>query len=301
MRHALFLGLLISSSLLASTLQHAPASQYLQEEVDRAMASRPGAFVVVDVVGGTILAAHGLKLASSRLESPGSTVKPFVLVALLDSSKLDPKQKLICRRPLRIGNVQMDCTHPAQIAELDAADAIAYSCNSYVSQVAARLSNSELVELLRRAGFDSPTKLVAHEASGRITLPSGLEDLQLEALGDRGIEVTPLELLQAYRKLAIRKRDGEIGADAPVFLGLEHSVAFGMAHAANVEGMTMAGKTGTAPARNARYTHGFFAGYAPAEKPEIAFVVFLEQGRGADAAATGQPVFEAYAKHRITK
>ncbi len=298
MRLALFLAPFICAALPASQAPPATPSAYLQKEVDRAMAAHPGTFVIVDVFTGGVLASHNLQIASSHLESPGSTLKPFVLMALLESGKLDPKQKIVCRRPLRMGDVRMDCTHPVQIAELDAADAIAYSCNSYVSQVAARLSNSELVELLRHAGFDSPTKLAAHEASGRITLPSSLEDLQLEALGYRGIEVTPLELLQAYRKLAIRKRDGELGADTPVFLGLEHSVAFGMAHAANVEGMTMAGKTGTAPARNARYTHGFFAGYAPAEKPEVAFVVFLQQGRGADAAAVGQPVFEAYAKHR---
>lgn len=300
MRLALFLALLIGASLPASQLDSPPAA-YLQKEVDRAMSSRPGAFVIVDISTGRILASHNLQVAASRLESPGSTLKPFVLMALLESGKLDPKQKLICRRPLRIGSVRMDCTHPVQIAELDAADAIAYSCNSYVSQVAKRLSNSELVELFQRAGFDSPTKLVAHEANGRITLQSGLEDLQLEALGNRGIEVTPLELLQAYRKLAIRKRDGAIGADTPVFLGLENSVAFGMARSAHVDGMTIAGKTGTAPARNARYSHGLFAGYAPAEKPEIALVVFLEQGRGADAAAAAQPALEAYAKHRITK
>ncbi len=298
MRFALFLGLAISGSLLASKPPQATASPDLQAEVDRAMASRPGSFVVVDVVSGTILAAHNLKLAASRLESPGSTVKPFVLMALLDSGKLDAKQRLICRRPLKIGDTQMDCTHPVQIAELDATDAIAYSCNSYVSEVAARLTNTELVELLRRTGFDSPTKLVAHEASGRIALPSGTENLRLEALGYRGVEVTPLELLQAYRKLAIRKRSEEIGVDAPVFLGLENSIAFGMAHAAAVDGMNIAGKTGTAPSRNARYSHGFFSGYAPAEKPEIALVVFLEQGRGADAAAVAQPVFSVFAKHR---
>jgi cell division protein FtsI/penicillin-binding protein 2 len=270
----------------------------LQREVDSAMGKLPGAFVVVDVTSRTILCTHGMDLASLRLEAPGSTLKPFLLMGLLETGKLDPKQQFICRRPLKIGSAQLDCTHPAEVRQLDAAEAIAYSCNSYVAQVASRLSGTELVELLRRAGLDAPSGLVAQEAHGRIALPLNLEELQLEALGYRGVAVTPLELLEAYRKLALRIRQNDLGVDAPVFRGLEDSVAFGMAHAAWVDGMNVAGKTGTSVARNTQQTHGFFVGYAPAEKPEIAVVVFLAQGRGLDAAAIAQPVFSAFAKSR---
>jgi len=275
-----------------------PAASKLQREVDRAMGKLPGAFVVVDVTTRTVLAAHGMDLASLRLEAPGSTLKPFLLMALLETGKLDPKEQFICRRPLKIGSAQLDCTHPAEVRQLDAAEAIAYSCNSYVAQVVSRLNGAELVELLRRAGFDTPSGIVTEEGRGRIGLPSNLEELQLEALGYRGIAVTPLELLEAYRKLALRKRQNVLGVDAPVFSGLEDSVAFGMAHAAYVSGMNIAGKTGTSVASNTQQTHGFFAGYAPAEKPEIAVVVFLAQGRGLDAAAVAQPVFVAFAKIR---
>jgi cell division protein FtsI/penicillin-binding protein 2 len=270
----------------------------LQREVDDAMRKLPGAFIVVDITSRTMLAAHGMDMASLRLEAPGSTLKPFLLMALLETGKLDPKQQFICRRPLKIGRAQLDCTHPAEVRQLDAAEAIAYSCNSYVAQVASRLNGTELVELLRRAGFDTPSGLVAQEAHGRIALPANLEELQLEALGYRGIAVTPLELLEAYRKLALRIRQNDLGADAPVFEGLEGAVAFGMAHAAWVDGMNVAGKTGTSVAHNTQQTHGFFVGYAPAEKPEIAVVVFLAQGRGLDAAAIAQPVLSAFAKSR---
>jgi cell division protein FtsI/penicillin-binding protein 2 len=274
----------------------AGSASKLQREVDRAMGKLPGAIVVVDVTTRTVLAAHGMDLASSRLEAPGSTLKPFLLMALLETHRLEPKQQLICRRPLKIGSARLDCTHPAEVAQLDAAEAIAYSCNSYVAQVASRLNRIELVALLRRAGFDTPSGLIREEARGRIALPSNLEDLQLEALGYRGIVVTPLELLEAYRKLALRKRQNDLGVDAPVFKGLEDSVTFGMAHAAFVDGMNVVGKTGTSVARSTQQTHGFFVGYAPAEKPEIAVVVFLPQGRGIDAAAVARPVFSTFAK-----
>ncbi len=265
------------------------------------MEGRVGALVVADVGTGEILAAHELGLAARRLERPGSTLKPFVLMALLESGKLNASQRLQCRRPLRIAGVRMDCTHPDSVADLNAEEAIAYSCNSYFAEAATRLSSTELTQVLRRAGFDSPSGLAKEEASGHIETPRDRSMLQLEALGDRGIEVTSLELLGAYRKLALQKRNGIAAeVDGPMFAGLEQSVAYGMAHAANVDGMKIAGKTGTAASRETARTHGFFAGYAPAEKPEVVVVVYLEQGRGGDAASAAQSVFAEFAKDRRT-
>jgi cell division protein FtsI/penicillin-binding protein 2 len=219
-------------------------------------------------------------------------------MALLESGKIDASERLLCRRPLRIGGVRMDCAHPVSVVDLDAEEAIAYSCNSYFAEAAARLSAGELVGVLRRAGLDSPSGFMKDEASGKIEMPRDREMLQLEALGDRGIEVTALELLEAYRVLALRKRNGlrDMDADAAAFAGLEESVTFGMAHAANVDGVKVAGKTGTAASRESARTHGFFVGYAPAEKPEIVVVIYLEQGNGGDAAGVARGIFAAAAK-----
>lgn len=279
-------------------LSPAIEAQSLQQAVDRTMAGKSGAFVVVGIDSGAILAEHRLDLAARTLERPGSTLKPFVLMELLESHRLDANRKLVCRRVLRIGSAQMDCTHPASVTELNTADAIAYSCNSYVAEVSLQLSAGELVQLLRRAGFDSRTGLASDEAVGRIDRPRNPEELQLEALGSRGIEVTPLELLQAFRKLALQQRSRNLGLDEPIFLGLRQSIAFGMAHAAQVDALEAAGKTGTAGSEESAQTHGLFVGYAPAENPEIALVVFLERGRGMDAAALAQPVFAEFAREK---
>jgi cell division protein FtsI/penicillin-binding protein 2 len=273
----------------------------LQKSVDRAMENHPGTFVVVDVSSGKILASNNLHLAATTLQTPGSTLKPFVLMTLLDLHRVDPSQKLLCKHKLQIGSERMDCTHPISISELNADDAIAYSCNSYFAQVSIRLTSAELVQAFRRAGFDSPSSLVDNDATGNIRIPSNPDQIQLEALGDQGIEVTPLELLAAYRKLALRKRNGDIEKYAPIFDGLQHSVDYGMAHAGKVDDMNVAGKTGTAASRNNPRTHGFFVGYAPAEKPGIAVVVFVQQGRGLDAAALAQIVFKEYAQESQAK
>jgi cell division protein FtsI/penicillin-binding protein 2 len=291
--------LLAGDSLAGLASENTGDREKLQQAVERAMEGRTGAAVVADVSTGQILAAQGLDLAARRLERPGSTVKPFVLKDLLESGKLNASQRLQCRRPLWIAGVRMDCTHPDSVADLNAEEAIAYSCNSYFADAATRLSSKELTQALRRAGFDSPTGLAKEEASGRIEIPRDRSMLQLEALGDRGIEVTSLELLRAYRRLALQKRNGIAAeVDGPVFAGLEQSVAYGMAHAANVDGMSIAGKTGTAASRESAKTHGFFLGYAPADKPEIVVVVYLEQGRGGDAAGLAHSVFAEFAKNR---
>jgi cell division protein FtsI/penicillin-binding protein 2 len=58
----------------------------------------------------------------------------------------------------------------------------------------------------------------------------------------------------------------------------------------------VAGKTGTAPAEQGQWTHAWFAGFAPAGKPEIVLVVFLEKGRGgSDAAEVAREIFAAFA------
>ena len=49
--------------------------------------------------------------------------------------------------------------------------------------------------------------------------------------------------------------------------------------------VTIAGKTGTAEIGGGRPDHAWFAGYVPADRPQVAFVVVLEQaGSGGKAA-----------------
>ena len=275
---------------------HATLGQELQRAADGA---GDAAIVIVDVASAKVLAARNMEIAAGRVARPGSTLKPFVLLELLDTGKLDAETRLFCKRPLRIGTKRMDCTHPVQISTLDAADAIAYSCNAYVSEVATRLTMGELVQTLRRAGLDSPSGLARDESTGRVTRPSSVAELQLEALGDWGIESTPLELLAAYRRLALRARAGNLGAAAAVFEGLEGSVLYGMADAAHVQGLRIAGKTGTAASATSAQTHGIFVGFAPADQPQIVLVVYIDHGRGMDAATLAQPILAAFARSTV--
>jgi cell division protein FtsI/penicillin-binding protein 2 len=67
-----------------------------------------------------------------------------------------------------------------------------------------------------------------------------------------------------------------------------------MARLASVADMKVAGKTGTSRTDQGPWTNAWFSGYAPADKPQIAVVVFLEKGTGpGDAAVLGSEIFRA--------
>ena len=54
--------------------------------------------------------------------------------------------------------------------------------------------------------------------------------------------------------------------------------------------MAIAGKTGTAEVGGHRAEHSWFAGYAPADQPEVAIVVVLEHA--GEAATSAGPVVQ---------
>jgi cell division protein FtsI/penicillin-binding protein 2 len=258
----------------------------LQQVMDRAMANRAGAAVALDVESGRILAHYHLKVAAQRLAPPGSVVKPFTLLALLHSGS--PPPSVICRRRVQIGSRQMDCTHPALADPLDAVGALAYSCNYYFASVARGLRNADLVEAFTRAGLTSRTGLYQEETVGEIIPPASVEARQLLALGEANILVTPLEMVAAYRKLALQEKR------LPVVLGgLTAAAEYGTGRLARPQGVRVAGKTGTALDRASGQAHAWFAGFAPADSPRIVLVVFLEQGTGGrDAAPVARELFQ---------
>lgn len=295
-------GLLLTSALPASLHPSCGCSREacelhsqrydsrLQAAADRALGGPAAAIVVVDVDSGRILAAKNLEFAGNGLIRSGSTLKPFVLMELLGSGKLNPRQRLVCRRPLGIAGMRLDCSHTPDVSQLDADEAIACSCNSSVAEIAPRMSGDQPAEPLRRRGLNSLARLVGSESTGYLERLTSQAQLQLMALAARGIEVAPLELLTADRKLAPMSRRGNTSTDEAVFLGLEQAVTYGTAHAASVDGMKIAAKTGTAFAADNPRTQGIFVGYAPADEP----VVHIPQGRGGEAAMVAHSALEDY-------
>ncbi len=85
---------------------------------------------------------------------------------------------------------------------------------------------------------------------------------------------------------------------------MRQSVSKGVASTAQVAGLTVAGKTGSAEfgpprADGSHETHGWFVGFAPYENPEIAVVVFMQRGSGfTSAAPAAARIFDYYFHQR---
>lgn len=208
----------------------------------------------------TLLAnAHSGKLLSGAASNvnahPGSAVKPFVLVALLEAKLLPAKPDYICPGKLTIQGRNFACSHPRVAGPMDARTALAYSCNNYFVHYAALLPPGKLASTVARYGF------------------SGLSSSVTEALGEANVTVTPLQMLEAYRRLALEHHP-------VVIAGLRDAVQYGTAQLAAVSGLRVAGKTGTASPH-----YAWFAGFAPADHPEYVFAVLTRQGTGGLGAA----------------
>jgi cell division protein FtsI/penicillin-binding protein 2 len=83
-------------------------------------------------------------------------------------------------------------------------------------------------------------------------------------------------------------------------LALADVVTRGTAASAQIAGLAIAGKTGTA--QNPPHPdNAWFVGYAPAAKPEIVVAVLLEEGlHGPHAAQIATKMMERFLKQRLT-
>src|SRR5436305_57936 len=151
------------ASALPCAAQRAPQDR-VQDAVDAAMQPHPGTAVLLDLRSNKNIAAHDLSIAAQRLASPGSTVKSFVLLKLLETGKAKLSERYVCPRRVRIGTRRVNCTHPDLPGPIDPTDALAWSCNAYFAAAARRLSPGELAEALRRAGLTAATGLSPREA-----------------------------------------------------------------------------------------------------------------------------------------
>jgi len=239
---------------------------------------------VLDIASGHLLAAHQLNDAARTLAAPGSALKPLVLYGLVSTGRWNPANRVACNRQLVVAGHRLACTHPLA-PPFDAREALTWSCNTYFAAVARTLHPGELGQLLRPTGLLSSTGLTHDEAVAEFREPDSGDAKQLTLLGVEGVRVTPLELAEAYRRLAMElAAHPDSDAAQVVRAGLADSASFGMAGQASLGGVRVLGKTGTAEGVTSSRTHGWFVGIAPAEKPRVVIAVYLPSGRGTDAA-----------------
>jgi len=269
------------------------------------MAGRAGDVIVSDPRTGEVTAAWNLDSGLRDAYPPGSTAKIVESAAALEEGVVSPQEQIFCHRVPPILGEKYRCVHPPSGSAFTLPQALANSCNYYFTVLSLRLTPETLSHWYSVFGFGQGTAANG-TPPGHVTVGRDPRRKALAALGEVDIVATPAQVLQAYSAVgtrgefrtlwSARERQKERLASRRIQLrpstletlidGLVGCVQFGTCQEAAVRGVRVAGKTGTATALDGSgATHAWFAGFAPAENPEIAIVVFLDRGKGAHSAA----------------
>jgi peptidoglycan glycosyltransferase len=293
------------------------AREKLQPSVNSMMRGQRGAAIVTDPMTGEILAVWNRQEAFERVYPPGSTAKLVTSAAALEEGVITPNERDSCHRVPELLGEAYQCTHPPHDGAFTLASALSNSCNYFFSALSLRLTGSQLAHWYSVFGFGIPVDGAAQRVAGEVRIGNSAREKALAALGEQSIVVTPAQLLLAYSAIATRGtvfqlRSANSGSESPPRItrqiklkpetfeilndALIDCVRNGTGREAAVPGVTVAGKTGTATALDGtKSTHAWFVGYAPADKPEIATVIFLERGTGArDAAPLAGKIMRNY-------
>jgi penicillin-binding protein 2 len=211
-----------------------------------------------------------------------------------------------------LGGIKFGCTHSHGRQNL--IEAIAQSCNVYFYQLAMVLGEEQISRVAKDFGLGSLTHIdLPYERSGLVpnrrsyTL-SGKRwyaghTLNL-SIGQGDVLSTPLQLVKMMATIAnsgeevqphlIKDVDDVENAkydfkrvynlDKEIFNVVNRSLRAavenysGTAHTLNMEGITIAGKTGTAQSSGGQEHHAWFVGYVEHGTKKWAFCVFLEHG-----------------------
>lgn len=290
------------------------AADHFQTDVSEIMQGTGGAAIASDPRTGRILAVWNRQVVFGRTFPPGSTAKIVASAMALENHLITPEEKLYCRRVPRLLGDAYHCSHPEALEPFTLATALANSCNYFYSELSTRISAATLMRGFTMFGLDG--REGGHTA---LRIPSEPKEKVRAALGEAPVAVTPAELLMAYSAVATRgsiyrlhrRKTTSVSVMRTVRLqpatwqilgqGLEECVRSGTCVAAAVPGVRVAGKTGTASASDGSgRTHAWFAGYAPADSPEVAIVVLLNRGTGAhDAAPIAGRILRQYFSGRV--
>ncbi len=307
--------------------------QSLQAAADRALGDRAGTVIIMDPRSGRVRALVNSKLALTESFHPGSAIKPFTALAALRTKTIDAGSESVCREKYAHKDFHTTCSHPRDLPPLNPTEAIAYSCNYYFGKVGEHLAEPAFNATLADFGFGKKTGINrAAESAGKIVRSEWTPE---NAMGEGDyLQTTPIQLINAYATLVngghrfaprvgrasgfVPELQTDVAVDpedrALVIKGMRGAVRYGTAESAHLYSLPLYvfGKTGTATEQGGFRMQGWFVGFvsnfndgselAPvaSDQPELAVLVFLSRGHGAEAAEVARPIFAAYARGRET-
>ena len=263
---------------------------------------------------------------------PGSTFKVVVAAAAFETGRYTPESTF----PNPVSYVLPGTSTPIYNAWNGAcgagetatiAEALRLSCNTIFAQLAVELGDDTIREMAERFGFNETFEMPLESLPS--LYPRALSDPRtaLSGFGQGDVTATPLQMAMVSAGIANggvvmnpRMVDAVLGNDLSVQRSYEDSeflravspevaaaltemmvegVENGAAGNARIEGVAVAGKTGTAQKGDQQPKVLWFTGFAPADNPQIAVAVVVEDGGGQGQSGTGDAIAAPIAKKVI--
>lgn len=259
--------------------------------------------------------------------APGSTMKLVTLTAALDSGKYQVNSSVNGDNDVKISGVPLTNDFNKSWGNIDLTTALTNSVNTVFAQVAESLGKPVMRKYMERFGFDHKPRLdypgnemsaAGEYRNGRLIPPtSRYVDVGRMGIGQDKLQVPALQMAEVAAAIANRGRlmrphigDRFIDSDGRITKRIDDHVQTtvmssrtaqevtammvsvvqsGTGTKAQVPGMTVAGKTGTAETETGANQKNklWFVGFAPADHPQVAFAVTVSDvvGFGGDVAA----------------
>jgi peptidoglycan glycosyltransferase len=260
--------------------------------------------------------------------APGSTFKVVTATAAIDSGDFSASSTLSGRDNVLISGVPLQNDDNESFGAITLTEALAKSVNTVWAQVAEKVGKRTMARYMDRFGFDRKPELDYPEdqmsASGpylgsRLIRPtSPLVDVGRMGIGQDKLEVVPLQMAEVAAavanggRLMVPHLTGRIvdaegrtvqrisprvqsavmkpSTATAVTSMMEAVVNEGTGTAAQIPGIQVAGKTGTAETQiGTAINNVWFIAFAPASRPTVAIAVTL-QGVPGQGAAFAAPV-----------
>ncbi len=240
---------------------------------------------------------------------PGSTFKIAVASMALEEKVVKLTDNFYCRGSIKVADRNIGCANRNGHGAETFVQGVQNSCNPVFIEVGARVGRSKFLSYIKGFGFLDKTGIeLPGEVEGIFHDPDNFKEIDLATASfGQGFNVTPLQIITAASAVAnggvltkphlvkqlvdsdkrvvkttepefVRQAISEETANTMCEI-LETVVSEGAGKNAYLAGYRIAGKTGTSeklPRGNGKYIASFI-GFAPADDPQVACLVILDQ------------------------
>ncbi len=266
---------------------------------------------------------------SGDFDPPGSTFKLVVTAAALESGKYTPDSQFPNPPELQLPQSNAIITNSGRdtcggTATVSIADALRLSCNIPFAQIGLAVGGRAILQQAEKFGFNRTVDVPM--TSTESVYPRGLDDPQtmLAAFGQSSVRASPLQMAMVSMAIAnsgvlmqptlvqsviapdltiIKKLQPTIFSQAisqqtatTMTQMMINNVSNGAASNARIDSVSVAGKTGTAENGVGEPYSLWFTGFAPANDPQVAIAVVVQNGGGIGQNGTGNMLAAPIAK-----